>query len=70
MVNVLEHVIVELIGIVNGDFSLDTIAADDVLLEESLASHGAYVCDRLRLDPLCKILNYYNGKGVVALRWS
>jgi hypothetical protein len=55
---------------VNSDFSQDAIAVDDVLPEEFLDSHGAYVCDRLRLDLLCKVLNRYNSEGVVALGWS
>jgi hypothetical protein len=70
MAEILEHVIVKLLGMVNSDFSQDAIAVDDVLPEEFLDSHGAYACDRLRLDLLCKVLNRYNSEGVVALGWS
>jgi hypothetical protein len=67
MAEFLEHVIVKLLGIVNGDFSWYTIAVDDVLPEEFLDNHGAYVWVGLHLSPFCEILNRYNSEGVVAL---
>jgi hypothetical protein len=67
---VLEHVIVELLDIVDGNFSRDTVAADDVLPEEFLDGCGAYVYDGFCINPLCKVLNYYDSEGVVALSWS
>jgi hypothetical protein len=70
VVEVLIHVIVELFSAIDSEFSRDTVTTEDVLLEKFLDSHGAYVCDRLHLDPLCKILNWYNNEGVVALSWS
>jgi hypothetical protein len=70
MAEILEHVVVGLLGIVNGDFSWDTIAAEDVLPEKFLDGCGAYARDKRCLNLFCEILNYYNGKGVVALSWS
>jgi hypothetical protein len=67
MAEVLEHVIVKLLGIVNCDFSQDAIATDDVLSEEFLDSHGAYVCNGLHHNPFCEILYCYNSEGVIAL---
>jgi hypothetical protein len=67
MTEILEQVVIEFLGTINGDFLRDTIAADYVLLEKILDGCKAYVCDRLRLDPLCEIFNYDNNKGVVAL---
>jgi hypothetical protein len=67
---ILEHVIVKLLGIVDGDFSRNTKMIDDVLPEKILNGSGAYVGDRLHLNPLCEILNCYDGEGVVALSWS
>jgi hypothetical protein len=57
MAEVLEHVIVELLVIVDSDFSRDATAADDVLLEIFLDSCGAYVSDGLCLNLFCEILN-------------
>jgi hypothetical protein len=67
MTEILEQVVIEFLGTINGDFLRDTIAADYVLLEKILDGCKAYVCDRLRLDPLCEIFNCDNNNGVVAL---
>jgi hypothetical protein len=40
MAEVLEHVSVKLFAIVNGDFSRDAVAVDDVLPKEFLDSYG------------------------------
>jgi hypothetical protein len=55
MPDILEHVIVKLLGIVNGDLSRNTKMANDVSSEKLLNGHGAYVGDWLRLNPLCLI---------------
>jgi hypothetical protein len=70
MIEILEHVIVKLLGIINGDFSWDTIVVDDLFPEKFFDGCGAYVCDRLCHDPLCEIFNCDNGESVVALSWS
>jgi hypothetical protein len=70
MSKILKHVSVELLGIVICDLSQKPKAADDVLPEKLLNGHGAYVSDLLHLNPLCKILNCYDGEGVIALRSS
>jgi hypothetical protein len=70
MAEILEHVIVKLFGIVEYDFSWDTETAGNVLSKKLLNCRGAYVGDRLRLNPLGKILDCYNGEGVIASSWS
>jgi hypothetical protein len=67
MVKFLEHVIVELFDIIDCDLFQNTKAVDNVLAEKLLDYRGAYVGDMLRLNPFGKILNYYDGKGVIAL---
>jgi hypothetical protein len=69
MAEILEHVIIELLGVVYCDFSQNVEATDDVLPEEFLDCRRAYVGDRLCLDPLGEILNRYNGEGIVALSY-
>jgi hypothetical protein len=66
MTKVLEHVIVKLLSIVDCDFSWHTKATNVVLLEKLLDCHRAYVGDRLCLNPLGKILDFYNGEGIIA----
>jgi hypothetical protein len=66
----LEHVIVELFDIIDCDLFQNTKAVDNVLVEKLLDYRGAYVGDMLCLNPFGKILNYYEGKGVIALSWS
>jgi hypothetical protein len=70
MAEILEYVIVKLFGIVDYDFSWDTETTDDVLSKKLLNCRGAYVGDWLRLNPLGKILDCYNGEGVIASSWS
>jgi hypothetical protein len=70
MAKVLEYIIVKLLGVVNGDFSQDVVAVDDALPQKFHDSRGAYVCDGLLIDQLCKIFNHYNSECVVALGWS
>jgi hypothetical protein len=69
MIKILEHIIVELLGVVHCDVLGDTVAADDTLSEEFLDGCGAYVCNGLCLDPFCEILHCYYGEGIVALSW-
>jgi hypothetical protein len=45
MEEILEHVNVKLLGIVNGDFSRNTEASDDVLPEKLLNGRRAYISD-------------------------
>jgi hypothetical protein len=70
MAEILEHVIVKLFGIINCDFSRNPKMIDDILPEELLDYRRAYVGDWFCLDPLGKILDFYNGEGVIALSWS
>jgi hypothetical protein len=70
MAEILEHVIIELLGIINSDLSRNAIATDYVLLEEFIDGRGAYICDELRLDPFRDLLDRYDSENVVALGWS
>jgi hypothetical protein len=67
MAEILKHVIVKLLGIVDCDHSRNPKAVDDVLLEKLLNGCGAYAGDQLQLIPLYKILDCYDGEGVIAL---
>jgi hypothetical protein len=64
---ILEHYVVEILGIIDCDVPRYAIAVDDVLSEEFFDCRGGYVCDRLRLNPFCEILNCRNGEGVITL---
>jgi hypothetical protein len=66
---VLEHCIVKVFCIIDCNVARDTITADDVLLEIFFDSCGAYVCDWLRLNPLCEVLYDHNNEGVISLCW-
>jgi hypothetical protein len=70
MAEILEHVIIELLGIVNSYLSWDVVVADYVLLEDFLDSPGAYICEGLRLNPIHEIIDRYDSEGVVSLGWS
>jgi hypothetical protein len=67
MVKILEHVIVKLFGVIDGDCSCNTEAADNVLPDKFLDGHSTYVGHQLCLNPLCEILDCYNGKGLTVL---
>jgi hypothetical protein len=45
MAEILEHVIVEFLGVVDCDVSWDAIATGDILLENFLDGGRAYVCN-------------------------
>jgi hypothetical protein len=67
VVEILEHVIIKLLGIVNDDFLWDTIAKNNDLPEKFHDGCRASVCNGLRLNLFYEILNHYNSEGVVAL---
>jgi hypothetical protein len=69
MIEMLEHATVKIFGIVDCDLLWDSIATDDVLLEEFLNGCGGYVGDELRLNPLSEVFYYHYGEGVVSLCW-
>jgi hypothetical protein len=60
VIEILEHCIVKILGIVDYDVPGNAIATDDILLEELFDVCRAYVCDEFCL----------NGEGVIALCWS
>jgi hypothetical protein len=70
MAKILEHIIVKQLSIVNCDFSQNAEAAYDVLPKKLLDCCRPYIGDRLRLNPLGKILDCYNDEGVIALSYG
>jgi hypothetical protein len=64
---ILEHCIVKILGVVHCNVLWDVEAADYVWPEEFFYCSGAYICDRLRLNPFHKVLDRHNGEGVVSL---
>jgi hypothetical protein len=64
---ILEHVTLEVFGIVNCDLLRDSIATDNISLEKLLDGCRGYVGDELGLDPFCKVFHCHNGEGVIPL---
>jgi hypothetical protein len=64
---ILEHVNVELFGVIDGNVSQGTVAIDDVLSEEFLDGCIDYVCDRLCLDPFCEVFHCYDSEAVIGM---
>jgi hypothetical protein len=67
LTEILEHCTIKVLCIVYSDLSGNTIAANDILPEELLDGCEAYICDGLHLHPLREVLDYHNGKRVIAL---
>jgi hypothetical protein len=67
---ILEHCIIKILVVVDCDVSRDAITKDDILPKEFSDGCEAYVCDGLRFNPLCEILNGHDGEGVVATCWG
>jgi hypothetical protein len=70
VVEILEHVTVKVLDIVDRDFLRDAIMAYDVLLEFFFDSCRGYVGDGLHLNPFHEVLHCHNGKSIVDLRWG
>jgi hypothetical protein len=70
LAKILQHVIIEILGVVNCHVSRDAIVADDVLLEELFDGCGAYISDGLCLNPLREVFDCHNSEGIVAMCWS
>jgi hypothetical protein len=56
---ILEHCIIKKLGIIDFDVLWDAIAVDDILTEEFSDGCGAYVYDRLHLNPFCEVLDSF-----------
>jgi hypothetical protein len=67
LVEIREHCTGELLGIVDCDVSRDTIAVDDILLEDLADCCEAYIREGLPLFPFHEVFNFHNGEGVVTL---
>jgi hypothetical protein len=70
MAEILEHVTIKVLGIVDRDLLWDAIMTDNVFPKEVFDSGGVYVGDGLHLNSFRKILDYPNGEGVIALCWG
>jgi hypothetical protein len=70
LTKVLEHCIVKVFY--NADYNVagNIVTTNDILPEELFDGCGAYVCDRLRLNPLCEVLHRHNSEGVISLCWG
>jgi hypothetical protein len=69
LTEILEHCIIEVLHVVDRNVTGNTVATDDILLEELFDCCDAHACDRLHLDSLREVLNCHHGEGVVALHW-
>jgi hypothetical protein len=69
VVEILEHVIVEILGVVDYNVLRDAIAADDILREEIFNGYRAYVSDGLRLNQFRELFDCHNSEGIVAMCW-
>jgi hypothetical protein len=67
MAKILEHSTIKILGVVNHDLLWNSIATNDVLLEEFLNGGGGYVGNRLRFNPLGEVLHCNYSKSVVSL---
>jgi hypothetical protein len=70
LTKILKHCIVKVLCIVDCNVPGNTIAANDILPEELFDGCGAYVCDRLSLNPLYEVFDCHNGEGIIALCWG
>jgi hypothetical protein len=70
LTQILEHCIVEVLGVVDCNVLGNAVAIDDILLEELFNSCGDDVCDRFFLNPLCEVLDCHHDEGVIALCWG
>jgi hypothetical protein len=70
MAEVLEHIIVKVLSIVDHDLSWDVEATDNILPEEFFDGGGGYVGDGLRLNPFHEVLDCHNSKGIIAQCWG
>jgi hypothetical protein len=70
LAEILEDCTIKVPFVVDCDVVRDTITTNDILPEELFDVCGAYVCDRLHLNPLREIFDCHDGEGVIALCWS
>jgi hypothetical protein len=68
LIEILEHCTIEVICVVDCNVPGTAVAIVDILPEELFACFGAYVCDRLHLDPLCEVLDCHHDDSVITPR--
>jgi hypothetical protein len=69
LTEILEHYTVEVLCVVDHNVTGNTVATDDILLEELFDCCRAYVYDRLCFNPLREVHDCHNNEGVIALCW-
>jgi hypothetical protein len=69
MAEILEHGIVKIPCIVDGDLLWNSIMTDDVLPKEFLDGDGGYIGNGLRFNPFGEVLHCDDSESVVYLCW-
>jgi hypothetical protein len=67
MAEILEHGTIKILGVVDCDLMWNSIATDDVLLEELLDGGRGYIGNRLHFNPFDKVLHCDYSESVVSL---
>jgi hypothetical protein len=68
-VEIFEDATIKILGVVNCGQLWNSVATDNILLEEFLDGGGGYIGDGLHFDPLDEVFDSYDGEGVVSLCW-
>jgi hypothetical protein len=69
MVEILEHSAIKILAIADRDLLWNSVATDDVLLEEFFNGGGCYVGNRLHFNPLGEVLHCNYSESIVSLCW-
>jgi hypothetical protein len=69
LTEILEHCTIKVLCVIDRNVVGNAIVTDDILLEELFDCCRAYICDRLRLNPLCEVLDCHHDERVIALHW-
>jgi hypothetical protein len=67
MAEILEHVTIKILDVVDCDLMWNFVATDDVLPEEFLDGCGGYIGNRLHFNPLSELFHHYYGESVISL---
>jgi hypothetical protein len=69
MTEILEHITIKILGIIDGDLPRSAVTTDDVLPQKFLDGGGDYICYWFRFNPFGEALDCDNGECVVSLCW-
>jgi hypothetical protein len=61
VIEILEHAVVKVLGVVDFDLLRNSIATDNVLPKDFFDGHRGYVGDKLRLNPLREVFHCHDG---------